>query len=541
MVAEIPANDSTYYQNELLKIPGINTVEPDVIRSPETLNSGSPDDMDLFDQWAFNRTRVPDAWSLVNSESENNTITVAIIDTGIDGTQEDLSGTIRSDGYDWVENQSIMKDRDGHGTYLAGIVGAITGNGRGTAGTASVSLLPERVGTNESGIYASSSALAVHDAAEKGARIILMGYGGSAQSPAEENAIDFAAKKGCILIAPAGNDASNQGHYPSDCFDVISVGSTGKTDGLSYFSNYGIFVELVAPGEGIVSSWPGNVSQAATGTSPAAALVAGCAALVLQADPALDRDDVRDILSSTARDLGRSGRDIYYGYGLVDVAAAVKKARDQRSTNLKLIKNTNSGKISHTGEENATNTSESQLVEITRSGTLNMSAIEIPLQSGWNFVSLPGLPGSGKTSQDIFRGINTDGHTIWKYDSAKQDWMAMEKETDFIPLEGFLVYSDRMTKIPLVLDSANLHHELNVSQGWNLIGTPGMSGISARQGLFSLSDDWVSLLPFNNTLQSYDPAIILGANGTHTDTRILPAFTSYWIYMNKAGVYRSVS
>lgn len=537
LVAEIPANNSTYYQNELIKIPGVIRIEPDVVRTPEILDSQSSTALNLTDQWAFNRTNLFDAWHLLRPEPGLPPVTIAILDTGVDPSHEDLTGVLSPHGFDWVENSSSIHDTDGHGTFLAGIISAIAGEKKGTSGIANISILPERVGSNDTGIFASRSAVAIEHAADNGARIILMGYGGPGQSPAEESAISYATQKGCILIAPAGNDASNEGHYPSDYFEVISVGSTAKTDGLSYFSNYGIFVDLVAPGEGIISTWPGNTTQLATGTSPAAALVTGAAALILEADPNLNREQISGILTSTARDLGRTGRDIYYGYGLLDIGAAVSEAQKQnlRPGNL-MVSDKKAGNDSVVTGASAI--SPTGLHDAKRSVSRGKGVVEIPLNNGWNFVSLPSLPGSGKTSGDIFQGINTDGHTIWKYDAVTQDWIAVERQTDFTPLEGFLIYSDRSTSIPLVLDIRNGSRELNMSTGWNLVGSPNMSPISARDALASLSQGWVSLLQYNSTTQSYDPAIIPGAGGSHADSRMLSPFSAYWVYMNTAAVYR---
>ena len=75
-----------------------------------------------------------------------------------------------------------------------------------------------------------------------------------------------------------------------------------------------------------------------------------------------------------------------------------------------------------------------------------------------------------------------------------------------------------------------------MSKGWNLVGMPGGREISAAQGLAHLSPDWVSLLVFNSSLKMYEPAIIPGANGTHSDSRTLPPYSSFWIYMNREGI-----
>jgi subtilisin family serine protease len=535
LVADIPVNNSRYYMNEILTLPRVTGVECDNIRTPESLYQSLPDDPDISDLWAFNRTHVPQAWTTLSSHPDVPSCTIAILDTGIDLNHEDLSGVIVPGGFDWVENSSVILDTDGHGTFLAGITGAVAGNGKGGAGVAHVSLLPERVGTTARGIFASRSAMAIQHAADAGARIILMGYGGPGQSPAEEAAITYAAKKGCILIAPAGNSASNEGHYPSDYYEVISVGSTARTDGLSYFSNYGIFVELVSPGEEIISTWPGNRYQAGTGTSPAAALVAGAAALVLAADPTLDRDQVREVLTTTAHDLGRTGRDIYYGYGLLDIGEAVKSAEYEKVR----VKKEYSGPVEigmNAGEENYQNNSaESALPDVKRSSSGDFESLQLQLQPGWNFISLPSVPGSGKTSGDIFRGINTDGHTIWKFDAVEQDWISVEKKSNISPLEGFLIYSDRQVSIPLVLAENSGKEGILVNRGWNLIGSPSRTPVTAAEGLAGISPGWSSLLLFNSTTQSYDTAVIPGANGTHSDTRILPAFSAYWIFMNTEG------
>lgn len=534
IVAEVPANESVYYTNELLKLPGVNTAEPDILRYPESLDQESSDTSSIRDQWALERVMLSSVVPSPHSLTGNHTITVAILDTGIDPSHQQLSGSVRYDGFDWIENSSALSDPDGHGTFLAGLINSFISSGGFGAGN--VSLLSERVGTQNQGIYASLSALAIRDAADKGAQIILMGYGGKDQSPAEETAIAYATQKGCILIAPAGNDASNEGHYPSDYSEVISVGSTGKTDGLSYFSNYGIFVELVAPGEGVLSLWPGNTTKAATGTSPSAAQVAGCAALILQEDSSLSRGEVREILTSTAHDLGRNGRDIYYGYGLLNAAAAVNKTCEFRD---RKVERTSSGSDTR-GLKNLSNDPESEnggYSGIVRSGGNALTAIDLPLNSGWNFITLPAFPASGKQSQDLFRTVNTDGHTIWVYDGQKQDWRAIEKESDLYPLEGLLLYSDRETSIPLVFNSSSALYYRELNAGWNLIGAPGLVPISAREGLTTISDAWVSLLPFNSSIQGYDPAVIQGAEGVHADSRLLAPFSAFWVYMNGPGTY----
>ncbi|WP_181391631.1 S8 family peptidase [Methanospirillum lacunae] len=523
LVVEIPVNNSSFYQNELLKISGINNIEPDPIRIPDFFSSTPVSNVSISEQWAFNRTDFPQAWTLLKP-GLSSPVSIAIIDTGVDSSHPELKPFINQHGFDWVDNSTIMQDVDGHGTYLAGIVCAIVNGDQNSSTERNLTIIPERVGTNATGIYASRSAVAIQHAADNGAKIILMGYGGSGQCPAEEAAISYALSKGSLLIAPAGNEASNEGHYPSDYDGVISVGSTAKTDGLSYYSNYGIFVDLVAPGEGVLSVWPDNTMRTGTGTSPSTALVTGAAALISSVNPDLNKDEIRSILESTSHDLGRTGRDIYYGYGLLDAGVAVAEAEKQHTN----VQSSYSLNLS------------SGLDQIKRSGSFGKGIIGINLSPGWNFVSVPSFPASGKTGGDLFQGINTDGHTIWKYNAVDQDWVAVEKQTNLTPLEGFLLYSDRQSSLPLVLDNRTKAHELNMSCGWNLVGLPNMSPMTAKDALSPISKNWVSLLQYNSTKQNYDPAIIPGANGSHSDSRMLSPFSAYWVYMNAGAIYHPV-
>ena len=529
IVVESPVNESHYYQNEFSKLPWISMVEVDGKRYMATY-AASPDDPEFSDQWALNRTHVQDAWNISSSHPEVSNITVAVLDTGVDIHHEDIFGFIGQNGFDWISNGSEMHDPDGHGTFLAGLVSATQNNGKGICGISHALIIPERVGTNASGVFSSVSAAAIKHAADQGARIILMGYGGSGQSMAEESAIQYATKKGSVLIAPAGNGISNEAHYPSDYDNVISVGSTSKTDGLSYYSNYGIFIDLVAPGENIISTWKNNSYYTAAGTSVAAGIVAGTAALILQEDSSLKPDEVSEIFCSSTLDLGRTGKDIYYGYGLLDISAAIKKTQE----NLR-IKRSKINLLSNISPNLPNDNNSSSLPNnetIRRKASSNYQSTEISLNQGWNFLSLPAVPGSGKKSGEVFGTINTDGHTIWKYDSDTKDWISLNRDTNISPFEGFLIYSDKKASLPFVLEQKDEDGAMNLKPGWNLIGLPFWDAVNASTGMMGVSGDWVSILLFNSSLQAYDPSIIRGASGIHSDTRIIPPFSAFWVYMN---------
>ena len=506
-------NETEYITNELLNLPWVHEIEPDAQRKSgsvtkdELITNSSPD------QWALVRTGVDTAR---RSGANTSICKVAVINTGADITHPD-AGTFDR-GYDWAGQDSRPEDLDGYGTALCGIISLIAGNISQNSTNSSLILIPERIGVTGTDLYASRSALAIVHATDAGADIILMGYGGTEPSRAEDRAIAYAKEHGVLLIAPAGDEDSNTMHYPSDHFDVISVGSVAKTDGLSYFSNYGIYNELVAPGEDIITPCLNRSYCRGTGTGFAAAEVAGVAALIKNAYPGMSSEEIRSLLQSSATDLGRTGRDIYYGYGLLNAPAAMKAAEDL--TLQKTLIAFNSGNSSR---------------EMRRAlGSGNSTLHELQLVPGWNFVSIPAPLRSQKTCRDLFSKVNTDGHTVWTYKGA--GWTAQNPETSPEPLDGLLVYSDSPTSVPLVLNM-NANSTKTVEKGWNLAGSPFLKETPARDLLSSNKSSWVSILPFNVSTQQYDPAIISEAEGRFSDTRNISPFTSFWIFMDTNGTF----
>lgn len=513
VVIDTDPNETEYISNQLLNLPWVEDLERDVERTSGKITSSEERYNNSSDQWGFHRIGID---SIPISEINQTPCKIAVIDTGINRTHPDI-GTIGG-GYDWVNQNSVPEDLDGHGTALAGIITQIAGNSSSPDSNCSVQLIPERIGLSHESLPSSFSALAIAHAADADADIILMGYGGSEPSLAEERAIAYAHTKGALLIAPAGNEDSNTMHFPSDDFDVISVGSIAKTDGLSYFSNYGIYTELVAPGEEIVVANSDGGYSIGTGTSFAAAEVTGIAVLLKSVYPALTADEIRSVLQSSATDLGRTGRDIYYGYGLVNAPSALKSAAD---VNLQKTLNSYS------------NENKRQVRRIQEQGSY--IAHSLPLVTGWNYISFPAPLRSQKTCRDLFSQINTDGHTIWTY-RGNSGWTSYEPDASPIPLEGMLVYSEKSSSVPLILENSS-SVSLIGRKGWNLVGSTLISDISAKELLKGSNLSWVSILPFNASTQQYEPAIITGAEGTFTDTRIIHPYSAFWIYLDADGTF----
>lgn len=279
----------------------------------------TPNDLYYPDQWGPQHINVDSAWDI---EKGNKNVTIAIIDTGIDYTHEDLVNNYVTGGYDWVNTDSYPMDDEGHGTFCAGIAAATIDNEKGIAGIAQVSLMAEKV-LNGTG-YGTDWGVAqgITHATDNNVNVISMSLGGDATAQILEDACLYAWNNGSLLVAASGNDGKHGVSYPAAYETVIAVGAIDQSDQRCAFSNRGPNLELVAPGIDILSSYIFNQYVWGTGTSAAAPHVAGVAALVWSKYPLLTNYEVRDRLAQTAGDLGAVGFDEYHGYGKVDAMNA---------------------------------------------------------------------------------------------------------------------------------------------------------------------------------------------------------------------------
>ena len=315
----VRAKDVHTFIRNIMREEMVDYAEPNyIVRATYT-----PNDPYYSHQWGIPAIKADKAWDI---EKGNKSVKIAIVDTGIDYTHEDIASNYVSGGYDWVNGDTDPWDDNGHGTHCAGIAAAVIDNGKGIAGVAQVSIMAEKV-LDRYG-YGSNWNVArgiVH-ATQSGANVISMSLGSSSFSRILQKACLYAWRKGCILVAAAGNDGVRSIDYPARFKTVICVGSIDKSNSRSSFSNYGPQMELVAPGEYILSTYPGNMYVYMSGTSMATPHVAGVAALVWSHNPTLRNRDVRIILARTADDLGTLGWDEEYGFGRVDAEEAVNVA-----------------------------------------------------------------------------------------------------------------------------------------------------------------------------------------------------------------------
>ena len=278
----------------------------------------------LGSEWHIGKIGANAAWD----KTQGAGITIAILDSGLDSGHPDLSGRLVA-GYNVYDNNTNTADVCGHGTKAAGSAAAAANNAVGVAGVAGQArIMPVRIAYNNSGscsAYFSTMASGVTWAADHGARVVNISYSNVPTSSAVRSAATYLKGKGGLLFVSAGNYNRDEGFTPTDT--MIAVSATDSYDNRSSFSSYGSFVSLSAPGTGIYTTVQGGGYGAVNGTSFASPVAAAVAALVMSANPSLSANEVQNILFNTAVDLGAAGRDIYFGYGRVNAAAAVAAAK----------------------------------------------------------------------------------------------------------------------------------------------------------------------------------------------------------------------
>jgi len=355
-----------YFVTDLQRIPdwnnfnmysfrnqGIEYIQPNRFNK-EHLTPNDP----LFPNQLHHLSAVPQAW---NYTTGSPLIIVGVVDSGIlrehpdlaanlyinpneaiDGTDTDGNGYVDDwCGWDFSDAPEMadvalgdfmipdndVTDENFHGTHVSGIIGAVGNNGIGIAGVAwNVRIMPLRAGfrTAQGSGYLQDddAAAALIYAADNGCHVINMSWGDPNYSPIIADACDYAYEKGVILIASAGNDPGPNLSYPAKLSNVISVGAVNKFKNLAGFSSYGVDLDLVAPGEQVLSTYKLETNEQymeMSGTSMAAPYVSGSIALMLSLQPGLSPAEVRSRLLNSTDDLGPIGFDIHYGHGLLNV------------------------------------------------------------------------------------------------------------------------------------------------------------------------------------------------------------------------------
>lgn len=280
--------------------------------------------------WQFQNIGADKTWDQV---SNSETIGVAVLDTGLNTSHPDLADRIIA-GYDYVTKSSDVIDQDGHGTLVSGFIAATANNGNGisgVAGSANIKIAPYRVGVD--GLSVSNICAALMNAADRpDIKVINMSYGGYEYNNSEAAAIQYAKDRGKILVAASGNEGepakpeAGSLSYPASYDGVISVAATTNLNNRAAFSQYNKMVDLAAPGTNVYTTTVAGGYTEESGTSFSSPIVAGACGVLLASNTSLNATEVENILEQTALDLGSSGQDDYYGYGLIQLDQALAAA-----------------------------------------------------------------------------------------------------------------------------------------------------------------------------------------------------------------------
>ena len=313
------SNQTPDVVSRLLNLSSASYVEPDV----EYQWQIEPNDT-FYSQEDWAKTDdLPDAWSIATGQ---NSVVVAVLDSGVRADHPDLAGKVLP-GFDFFNNDSDPTDDVGHGTGVAGIIAANGNDGIGIAGVAwNVKIMPVKVG-NTDGAPVSVIAQGIYYAVDHNATIINLSLGSDTPSATLEDAIKYAYNHDVAVVAAAGNKP-DQASFPASYPQTISVGAaTNVGDNVAGFSSRVSRVDLSAPGVDILTTYwqpnTGNDWAVGSGTSFSTPMVSGAIALMKSVNPSLTVEQLRSILTSTARKSFQSYQG--GGAGLLDVAAAVRR------------------------------------------------------------------------------------------------------------------------------------------------------------------------------------------------------------------------
>jgi thermitase len=334
-----PGSDVLQAVRDLSRNPAVAYAEPDYLAHI----IATPNDPQYPDQWGLSQISAPDAWDETTGSSD---VVIAVVDSGLDTSHPDLAGRLWTNpgeiagngidddnnghlddmhGWNIVDDDANLSDNTGHGTQVAGVIGAETDNGNGVAGVCwNCRLMVVKV--TQSGGVANYSDIAagVAYAAQKGAEVINLSLGGYADSTTLRTAIQEAAET-AVVVGGAGNDDKSDCFYPAAYDNVLAVSGTTGSDAKVGTSNYGTWVDVSAPGETIRTTFDGGGYGDISGTSMAVPFVSGLAGLLKSqhADWAPDLLQAHIVHTTDNIDSANPGYEGQLGSGRINANTAV--------------------------------------------------------------------------------------------------------------------------------------------------------------------------------------------------------------------------
>ena len=295
---------------------------PDPDRA-QVLAAGMTNDPYSSRQWGMKMVGMEAAWQ---SGLTGSGVRVAVIDGGIYTNTGEFDANRLLAGKNMVDGGST-EDSNGHGTFIAGIIGAAKDNGVGIAGIApEVTIIPIKT-SNDGSMADGVGAKAIYAAVDEfHCDVINYSSGAIKLSTGMREAVQYAVSKGVIIVCSTGNDGNTQLHYPGALPETIGVGSINKGLERSQFSHQNSSIFVTAPGDEVYSIGARGSVYSSSGTSFSAPFVTGLAALLKEAHPQMNTDDFKAILQASCYDLGDAGYDKEFGWGLIQVPAAIREA-----------------------------------------------------------------------------------------------------------------------------------------------------------------------------------------------------------------------
>ena len=297
--------------------PLVRTAEQTRLYRPLEIPAVAAPDPQQGAQWHLAKIHAATAWATTTGDPG---VVIAVIDTGVDYTHPDLAANVTI-GPDLADDDADPMDTYGHGTHVAGIAAAVAGNGIGGSGVCpacrilAIKVFPDGSGSADDFTVAEG----ITWAADHGADVVNLSLGGPGSSTVLENAVNYATSHNVLVVAAAGNESTSAPSYPGAIPAAMGVAATTNADTKASFSNYGSWVDIAAPGVGILSTVPGGGYESWSGTSMATPVVAGAAGLALAGRPGATAASVRSLLQSTTASVAASSREPRLGYGRVDL------------------------------------------------------------------------------------------------------------------------------------------------------------------------------------------------------------------------------
>ena len=313
-----PGKTAEAFMAELKARGDVEFVEPDY-RIELAYTPNDPDFSVL--QYHHERIETAAAWDQTRGSAD---VVVAVIDDGMDVAHPELAKQFVAP-YDALSKQAGTISPNLHGTHVAGLIAGSADNGLWGAGVAPhTKILPIDVFDDGGYAYTSDLIHGIEHAMAANVDIINMSLGSYYYSEAMDQVIQKAHKQGIVIVAAAGNEGTRNAHYPSSLANVISVGAVTNNDTSSLFSNKGPTIDVTAPGTAVYSSLPNNLFGPLSGTSMAAPIVSGVAALIKADQPTLTNKEIEARIFSSSDDIGKIGRDDVYGHGRVNARKALE-------------------------------------------------------------------------------------------------------------------------------------------------------------------------------------------------------------------------